>query len=837
MRNECAGSRASSYTLFAFLTAIALAGCGGGGGGSGGGGGGSTTPPIPAPSSLAYSAPPAFTVGQAIAPLTPTVTGQVASYTVNPALPAGLTLSSSTGVISGTPTTITATTPYAVTASNVTGSIATSVSITVNDVPPTLGYPSPSYSFTANVAAQTVTPTAGGGTVTGWSISPALPAGLSFDTKSGNISGTPTAAAASAVYVVTATNSGGSATATLTVAVAAAPLLDLGHATEVKVVRANGGDVLSLDIHAHWILQNYSSGNTLASGDVPCDGTPCTALAPTVLNFTPVDLAGSVMMDAVSGGVEVRSATDGHLLTTLAGSFAWYRLASDGSYICAGSTTSITAWSPSGQTLFTEKGDYSQANVFAAPSQVLVALGAGGPTLIESISVATGSSSLSPAFQGTFAVWFADGSRFLTNQGNVVWTYSDAAVQQDVTQVSSMVTLGGQGNWLWTYANGGSVNIYQVGASAAPAFSQNYGIESLPVSSGSTLSVLAFGAGQLTNIDLSGTTPVATSYSVPLAYLSAFTTIPGGAWIVANEHGVLFDGATVAASQPRYLTLGSAWSITGGADYFSIATASGQIFSYDAATNALVSTLNFSSSLLAASATGTILAATADALDAQYSPSRTLNVYSLPSGNILNTLTYVPSINPLTISLSADGTVLEAPLENTSGCSVEALDLTNSAVLWCGTATGYGAVQLSPDGTLIAASSQGLPSPSTSLYKNGVLVGAIPGLPVGWLDNSRLLVNNYVVNNNVPGAATYTGATIYDSLGNPGSTLSLPELSVIEPLTANALYAPRTNAIMSLTNGATTWASGDASLDIGIGTVAGTQVIFASGTSVLAQPY
>ena len=137
MRNECAGSRASSYTLCAFLTAIALAGCGGGGGGSGGGGGGgSTTPPIPAPSSLAYSAPPAFTVGQAIAPLTPTVTGQVASYTVNPALPAGLTLSSSTGVISGTPTTITATTPYAVTASNVTGSIATSVSITVNDVPP-----------------------------------------------------------------------------------------------------------------------------------------------------------------------------------------------------------------------------------------------------------------------------------------------------------------------------------------------------------------------------------------------------------------------------------------------------------------------------------------------------------------------------------------------------------------------------------------------------------------------------------------------------------------------------------------------------------------------------
>jgi len=57
------------------------------------------------PSGLAYAANPAvYTKGSAISPNTPTSSGgAVASYSVSPALPAGLTLDASTGVISGTP--------------------------------------------------------------------------------------------------------------------------------------------------------------------------------------------------------------------------------------------------------------------------------------------------------------------------------------------------------------------------------------------------------------------------------------------------------------------------------------------------------------------------------------------------------------------------------------------------------------------------------------------------------------------------------------------------------------------------------------------------------------
>jgi hypothetical protein len=58
----------------------------------------------------------------------------------------------------------------------------------------------------------------------------------------------------------------------------------------------------------------------------------------------------------------------------------------------------------------------------------------------------------------------------------------------------------------------------------------------------------------------------------------------------------------------------------------------------DASTNALVNTLNFSSSQLATSSSGTVLAATADNADFQYESNRTLNVYLLPSGSVLNTL-------------------------------------------------------------------------------------------------------------------------------------------------------------------------------------------------------
>src|SRR5271163_2970854 len=93
---------------------LVIAGCGGGGG--------SGVSGPPSPSGLTYAQPPAYVINQAITSLTPTVTGQVTSYGVSPALPEGLALDPDSGVISGTPTAIAAKATYVVTANNAGGS-------------------------------------------------------------------------------------------------------------------------------------------------------------------------------------------------------------------------------------------------------------------------------------------------------------------------------------------------------------------------------------------------------------------------------------------------------------------------------------------------------------------------------------------------------------------------------------------------------------------------------------------------------------------------------------------------------------------------------------------
>jgi len=91
------------------------------------------------------------------------------------------------------------------------------------------GFGPPSFALGAQITGTAGTPIAAfgptavqrTGTAT-WSISPALPAGLSLDAATGTISGTPTAAA-SATETLTMTDLAGSASAAFTVTVAAAP--------------------------------------------------------------------------------------------------------------------------------------------------------------------------------------------------------------------------------------------------------------------------------------------------------------------------------------------------------------------------------------------------------------------------------------------------------------------------------------------------------------------------------------------------------------------------------------------------------------------------------------
>ena len=111
--------------------------------------------------------------------------GAVVSYSVSPSLPAGLSLDTSTGSISGTPTAVTSSATYTITATNTGGTDTATMTIVVNDIAPSISYSSTSITLTKGTAMTTETVTSTGGAVVSYSVSPSLPAGLSLDTSTG----------------------------------------------------------------------------------------------------------------------------------------------------------------------------------------------------------------------------------------------------------------------------------------------------------------------------------------------------------------------------------------------------------------------------------------------------------------------------------------------------------------------------------------------------------------------------------------------------------------------------------------------------------------------------
>jgi gliding motility-associated-like protein len=176
---------------------------------------------------LTYTAANSFERTFAITPLTPTVSGgTIASYSISPALPTGLSINSTTGVISGTPTANSTSRTYTVTGSTASGCAGTTtftLEVVSAVAPSALSYSPTSQTVRQGTAITAMTPTISGGTPA-YTISPALPAGLSINATTGVISGSLTATQTGTVtYTITAANSGGSVTATVSLIYNTAP--------------------------------------------------------------------------------------------------------------------------------------------------------------------------------------------------------------------------------------------------------------------------------------------------------------------------------------------------------------------------------------------------------------------------------------------------------------------------------------------------------------------------------------------------------------------------------------------------------------------------------------
>ena len=249
---------------------------------------------------LSYSpSAEACTKGTAIEPLEPiTGGGPVVTWTISPALSVGLTFSKTSGGITGTPTAIKASTVYTIKATNTGGSATASVTLTVGDIPPVMDYSPATYTLTKGRAITTISPVSTGGTITSWSVAPALPAGLNLGAATGKITGTPTVLSPATLYTITGTNSGGTATTSLTLTVDdRAPAFSYTPATDTYTLNtaitplspvSTGGTVLTWSV-----APALPAGLSLDPGTGQIAGTPTVQKSMTTYTITGTNTGGT----------------------------------------------------------------------------------------------------------------------------------------------------------------------------------------------------------------------------------------------------------------------------------------------------------------------------------------------------------------------------------------------------------------------------------------------------------------------------------------------------------------------------------------------------------------
>ena len=278
-----------------------------------------------------------FVVDEAITRITlPEATGGDAPlvYSLSPSLPAGLTFDPATRVLSGTPTEAAPARTYTYTATDADGDTARltfTIEVVADAAPRFEVRTIDARSFVVDEAITRITlPEATGGDAPlVYSLSPSLPAGLTFDPATRVLSGTPTEAAPARTYTYTATDADGDTarlTFTIEVVADAAPrfevrtidvqsFVDDEAITSITLPEATGGDaplvyslspslpagltfdpatrVLSGTATAHFRKTTYTYTVTDADGDtdeltfaIVKSGTPS---APRNLRATPGD--------------------------------------------------------------------------------------------------------------------------------------------------------------------------------------------------------------------------------------------------------------------------------------------------------------------------------------------------------------------------------------------------------------------------------------------------------------------------------------------------------------------------------------------------------------------
>lgn len=152
--------------------------------------------------SISYAGSPfTFYNNVGIGSVTASVSGTPSGCSPSPALPSGLSIVGTTCAISGTPLATSGNTSYTITM--YAGPPAVTTTIDIQVLNPLITYTGSSFVFKQNETIPTLTPTINF-TPTSCSVSPALPSGLSLNTTTCVITGTPTGTQVGTTYTVTA---------------------------------------------------------------------------------------------------------------------------------------------------------------------------------------------------------------------------------------------------------------------------------------------------------------------------------------------------------------------------------------------------------------------------------------------------------------------------------------------------------------------------------------------------------------------------------------------------------------------------------------------------------
>ncbi|MGI8582932.1 MAG: beta strand repeat-containing protein [Chitinophagaceae bacterium] len=187
-------------------------------------------------------------------------------------------------IVIAVPSTATPSSSYIVTVTQ-GATTGTSSAFTISAAAPTaLTYSSTPVTYCASVAITANSPSNSGGAPTLYTVSPALPAGLSISSTTGIITGTPTTATAAADYTVTATNSCGNTTKLVNITVTATPVIsgNLGVCAGFTTQLSGSGQPA---VSNPWISSNPAVASVSSSGLV----TAVASSGTTTITYTDIN--------------------------------------------------------------------------------------------------------------------------------------------------------------------------------------------------------------------------------------------------------------------------------------------------------------------------------------------------------------------------------------------------------------------------------------------------------------------------------------------------------------------------------------------------------------------